>query len=171
LTFAALSGARAGLSEEVHMTMTGAEQPAKPKRKYRPRRLRRLRYAIPGLAFPRDLDCRTAEARTFKARCRAYADEVGGNLTDADLKLVARAAAVGMYLDRIDADIIQGRDVNSDTVIRLSSEHRRLLERIGVKAEKTKPSGGPTLADFLAQRAARAEDEDTGDVASEVAAL
>lgn len=50
---------------------------------------------------------------------------------------------------------MRGRDVDAHQIIRLSSEHRRLLESLRVKASKNAPTGTTPLANYLASKAAQ----------------
>jgi hypothetical protein len=119
------------------------------------RRPRRTRTG--GVPLPR-ADGRTIRSRRFRDLVEAYSGELGGALTEAERSLVQQAAAVQIQCEELQRALVEGRDVDSDMLIRLSSEHRRLLAGLGAKAIKNRPSG-PTLADFLAARAAQAADE------------
>jgi hypothetical protein len=120
------------------------------------RRPRRTRTG--GVPLPR-ADGRTIRSRRFRDLVEAYSSELGGELTEAERSLVQQAAAVQIQCEELQRALVEGSDVDSDMLIRLSSEHRRLLAGLGAKAEKAKPSG-PTLADFLAARAAQADEDD-----------
>jgi hypothetical protein len=119
------------------------------------RRPRRTRTG--GVPLPR-ADGRTIRSRRFRDLVEAYSGELGGALTEAERSLVQQAAAVQIQCEELQRALVEGHDVDSDMLIRLSSEHRRLLAGLGAKAIKNRPSG-PTLADFLAARAAQAADE------------
>ena len=123
--------------------------PAKHKRAYKPRSLPRLSYASPGIPYPRGLDARTAQARKFKAYVRGYVAEIGGELSDADRDRIANAALIAMQIERLQQAIVMGGDVNVDAIVRLNSEHRRLLTGLRARAAKAKPAG-PSIEDLFA---------------------
>jgi hypothetical protein len=101
------------------------------------------------------VDGRTVESRRYKQLIQAYAGELGNELTEADRGLIASAAAVALRIERLQADIVQGRDVAADQIIRLSSEHRRQLAALRARAAKNKPKA-PNILDFAAELAAEA---------------
>jgi hypothetical protein len=113
------------------------------------------------------IDMRTKPALRFRYLVESYSAEIGGNgnLTEAERAMVRQVASLQVHIEQQQARIVAGEAVDVDQLIRLNSEHRRLLGALNKKADAIKPAG-PTLADFLAQRAARVEDEDdnTGEV-------
>jgi hypothetical protein len=85
----------------------------------------------------------------FEQLVAAYSAELGGSLTETDKALVAQAASIAVHIEKQQADILQGRDVDEDMIVRLSSEHRRLLTSLQRKAEQHKPPA-PTIHDLVA---------------------
>jgi hypothetical protein len=63
-----------------------------------------------------------------------------------------------LRIEQLQAAIVEGRDVDADQIIRLSSEHRRLLTSLRGKAAENKPAG-PDLASYLAQAYPKADAE------------
>jgi hypothetical protein len=118
----------------------------------RPRRTRTGRVPLPRV------DGRTVSARRFRDLVIAYSSEIGNELSEADRGLVQQAAAVQIACEQLQFDIVEGRDVDPDMLIRLSSENRRLLAGLGAKADKSKPPA-PTLADLVAELQADEESE------------
>jgi hypothetical protein len=102
-------------------------------------------------------DGRSAGARRFRALVLAYEAEIGGNLTEAERGLVEQAALLQLRCEQLRADIIAGKPVDDDLLIRLASTSRRALSKITAKA---KPAGGETLAQYMAAKAAAAEIDD-----------
>jgi hypothetical protein len=113
---------------------------------------RSTRKTASGISLPR-FDARTRSSRRYRARLEELAAEVGGPLSAIDKELVAQAAALALRGEQIREAIVAGGPVDADEAIRLTSESRRILLRLKAKATKNKPSG-PTLADFLARKAA-----------------
>ena len=77
-------------------------------------------------------------------------------LSEAQLSLVRRAAALECELEAQEARMSQGEPVNLDSFGRAASHLRRILESIGLRREAR--DVGPTLADLIAEdEAAEAE--------------
>jgi protein-tyrosine-phosphatase len=109
--------------------------------------------------MPREADGRTIQARRYKQLVQAYSAELGDSLTEADRGMVASAAAIAVRIEKLRSDIVRGLDVAEDAIIRLSSEHRRLLVSLRAKADKRKPAGDAALREHLARYAAPATTE------------
>lgn len=129
-----------------------AEPIARPRRPYVPRQHRRERRTSAGIAMPR-VDMRTIHGRRFRNLVNAFAAELGNQLTEADKGLIGQIAAMQIKIEGQQAAIVEGRDVDADQVIRLSSEHRRLLSALRTKSARNKPAG-PTIADYIARKVA-----------------
>jgi hypothetical protein len=97
---------------------------------------------------------RRRRQQRFDALVAAYSAEIGGSLNETDKALAAQAASIGVHIEKLQAEIIQGCDVDEDMVVRLSSEHRRLLTSLRSTAAKAKPAGDAALKEFLANLAA-----------------
>ena len=81
-----------------------------------------------GRLLPGSVDLRSSAGRRFKHLVRAYEAELAGEPSESQRGLVRQIATIQIQIERIQADIVAGlRVVDSDEVIRLSSEHRRLL--------------------------------------------
>jgi len=117
----------------------------------RPRRTRTGRVPLPRS------DGRTVTSRRFRDLVEAYSAELGGELSEADRALVMQAAAVQIRCEEIQLEIVEGRDVDPDLLVRLSSENRRLLAGLGAKAVKAK-SPPPTIHDLMAELHEESED-------------
>ena len=81
-------------------------------------------------------DAFSAHARRFRDLCKIYAADLGGldKLTEADLALVRTAAGLTVESERLQCQIVDGKGVNHDAVVRLSSETRRVLERLEARS-------------------------------------
>jgi hypothetical protein len=87
--------------------------------------------------------------RRYRDLIAAYSAEIGGELTQFDVAMVKQAAALSIRGEMMQAAIVNGEPVNSDDLIRLSSEVRRILDAIGEKASKRKPAA-PSIHDHIA---------------------
>jgi hypothetical protein len=111
----------------------------------RPRRTRTGRVPLPRS------DGRTVTSRRFRDLVTSYSAELGGELTEAERGLIQQAAAIQIRCEQAQLDIVEGRTVDPDMMIRLSSENRRLLACLGARADKSRPAG-PALYDYLADK-------------------
>jgi hypothetical protein len=99
------------------------------------------------------IDMRSPTARRFRDLVQAYSAEVGGDLSQTDLAMIKTAASLSLSAELMQADLVNGKPVDLDDLIRLSSEARRLLDAIAEKAGKRK-AAGPTLSQYLAEHEA-----------------
>jgi hypothetical protein len=99
------------------------------------------------------IDGRSPTARRFRDLVAAFEAEIGGNLTEVERGLVKQAAALTIRAEQLQADIVNGKPVDSDALIRVSSTAKRILGAIGEKAARRKPAT-PSLHDHVARRAA-----------------
>jgi hypothetical protein len=97
------------------------------------------------------IDKRSPTARRYRDLVQAYKAEIGGDLSQRDMAMVKQAAALAIQSEMMQADIVNGKMVDSDDLIRLSSEVRRILD--GLKTGR-KPAAVPSIHDHAAKRAA-----------------
>lgn len=71
------------------------------------------------------------------------------NLSQSQMALVRRAAALGIELERMEGDLSEGRPVDLDLFGRLSGHQRRILETLGIE-RKAKPA--LTIDQYLASK-------------------
>jgi hypothetical protein len=128
--------------------------------------MKRRRYITPGIAMPREVDGRTLPARRFRELVKAYAAEIGGELSVVDRELVRTAAAIGVRSEVLQAKIIAGEAISGDEAIRLASESRRILESIRSRSPKNKPDAPTELDRYLKDKYGPADSEDEPEVAS-----
>jgi hypothetical protein len=90
-------------------------------------------------------------------------------LGEPEKALIKQISSIQLKIEQMKGLIIGGADVNGDEIIRLSSEHRRLLTSLRSNAAKNKPNGATALHDYLARKAAEAEHpgDDSPDAGSE----
>jgi hypothetical protein len=96
-------------------------------------------------------DGRSAGARRFRAIVAAFTGEIGGELTESERSLVEQAALLQLRCEQLRADVISGKPVDDDLLIRLASTSRRALSKI---TAKTKPATGESLAQYMARKQA-----------------
>jgi len=91
--------------------------------------------------------------RRYRDLIEEFSTEIGGDLTQSERAMVKQAAALAIKGEMMQAAIINGEPVDSDELIRLSSEVRRILDAL--KSGKRKPTAAPMgLHDIVARRAA-----------------
>jgi ribosomal protein L12E/L44/L45/RPP1/RPP2 len=105
-------------------------------------------------------DLRSPQGRRFKDLCRIYAADLGGldELAEGDLTLVRTAAGLTVESERLQCLIVEGKGVSHDAAVRLSSETRRILERLEARSaalqqQRQQPQSGGGLQDYLAAKA------------------
>ena len=104
-----------------------------------------------GRLLPRGIDMRSSGGRRFRYLVGAFTSEMGGEPTELELGLIKQAATLQVAIEGMQARIVGGdQGVDPDQIIRLSSEHRRLLSQLGKKVETNKPAGPTSLHELLA---------------------
>jgi len=78
-------------------------------------------------------------SRRFAALVEMYAKEAGGVLSETDQNLAQQAASMTLAAEMLTADVVAGRPVDHDDLVRVNSECRRLLELLRTKSA-TRPS-------------------------------
>ncbi len=110
------------------------------------------------------VDGRSASARRFRDLVAALKAEYAADheLTAAELGAIRHVAAMMLHAEQLQAAVVKGESVDSDKLIRLSGEARRLLAtlRKRVAAPDKAPPWSP-LRSRLAQEAAAAAGEGT----------
>jgi hypothetical protein len=117
-----------------------------------------------GTRLLQNVDGRSSSARRFRDLTRAHEAELGGSLTEADRGLARQAAALGLRTEQLQAAIVRGEAVDDDHLVRISGEHRRIVDALKAKASKRKQPA-PTLQDHLRKRAERAAERPSGEAA------
>jgi hypothetical protein len=131
-----------------------------------PPKSHRIRRTGTGTELPRT-DGRTLASRRFRQLCEAYEAEIGGQLTEVERGLVKQAAALTLQAETMQTDIINGQPIDADQLIRITGTARRILESIGARAAKNKPSDGASdLQNYLASRQPADEAEADDEVAA-----
>ncbi|WP_298111470.1 hypothetical protein [Bradyrhizobium sp.] len=111
---------------------------------------RSTRKTPSGIRLPR-VDARTRTSRRYLELVQTFEREIGGQLTETDRVLVKQAASITIRAEQLEAAIVAGQSVDSDELIRLTSECRRILATLKGSAEKNKPAV-PSLQDYIASK-------------------
>jgi hypothetical protein len=105
------------------------------------------------------IDGRSPTARRFRDLMQAFEAEIGGDLSQSDMAMVKQAAALAIQAEQMQADIVNGKPVDSDVLIRISGMAKRLIAEIADRAGKRKPAAVPGLHDIVAKRTAERANE------------
>jgi hypothetical protein len=107
----------------------------------------------------------SAWSRRYADLVRGHCSDLGGRdlLSEAQLSLIRRAAALECELEQMDGRLSQGEAVNLDQYGRAASHLRRLFETLGIRRQPRDVT--PSLSDYLAQ--IQAEDEAKASEAAE----
>ena len=104
-------------------------------------------------------DGRSCESRRFHDLCAAYAKDFGTTrgLNEAEKTVIRNAAVLSLRSEQLQADLVSGRDVHVEEMVRLANASARLLKtlqrgRAPPRAEQPHVS----LRDRLAQKYPRA---------------
>jgi hypothetical protein len=111
---------------------------------------RRPRHTHTGIELPR-VDLRTWPARRLRSLIAAYEAELGDNLGEGEKATVRQVCSLQLRIEQLETAIVEGRDVNADEIIRLSSERRRLLTSLRARAEKNRSEPEDALQRYLAE--------------------
>jgi hypothetical protein len=106
------------------------------------------------------VDLRSAAGRRFRYLVASYADELGGELSEAERSLVRQAVTLQMQAERMQEAVVRGEAIDSDVLIRLSSTSKRLLGVIAGKTGKRAEAPGSELEAYLAEHYGQAADDD-----------
>jgi hypothetical protein len=97
-------------------------------------------------------DGRLALPRRFRDLCANIAADAGGvdRLSTIQLDLIRKYASLAMLGEKLQADLINGREVNLGELVVISSTLSRLATRIGLK--RVAKDVTPSLDEFMRQR-------------------
>lgn len=103
-----------------------------------------------GTRLLQNVDGRSSSARRFRDLVRAFEAEVGGTLSELERGLVRQAAILSLKTEQMQESIVRGDDVDSDTLIRLSGEARRILASLRKRHNGRDPSSATAIEDLVA---------------------
>ncbi|WP_051310882.1 hypothetical protein [Bradyrhizobium sp. Cp5.3] len=108
------------------------------------------------------VDLRSPSGRRFRYLLAAYAEELGGALSEADQALLRQAVGLQLQSEKLQADIVKGAPVDTDQLVRISSEARRALATLRTKADRRKPEA-ESVADYVARKYGGAAEAETSE--------
>jgi hypothetical protein len=85
------------------------------------------------------VDGRSPVGRRFRDLCKAFEAEASGPATESERSLIRQAATLTVRCEQMQADLLNGKEVNCDEIIRISGTVKRILDAITGKAGKRKP--------------------------------
>jgi hypothetical protein len=98
------------------------------------------------------VDGRCNMARRFREITAEVENDLGGDLTEAQRHLVARAATLAIWCEERETELAQGQDFDALQYATVSNAMRRLLSDLGL--ERKARDVTPSLTDYIAGRAA-----------------
>ncbi len=102
-----------------------------------------------GSPFLGRVDRRSAAARRHRDLERAFAADLGGQLTTTQRITIGQAAALTVRAELLQAAIARGDPVDGEELIRVANTLERLFTTLGLKGARA-PSEQPNLQDYLA---------------------
>jgi hypothetical protein len=114
-----------------------------------------------GRLLPKSVDLRSAAGRRFRFLVERYSEELGREPTEAEKSMIRQRAAFQLHAEQMQAAIANGESVNSDTLIRINSELRRLSAAFeAAKVSKVSPDAPTELDRYLRDKYGPVEAED-----------
>lgn len=98
------------------------------------------------------VDGRSMMARRFREITAEISADIGGDTTEAQRHLIARAATLACWCEARETELAQGQPFDASQYSAVTNTLRRLLNDIGL--ERSARDITPTLNDFLAAREA-----------------
>ena len=133
---------------EVHTALARNSQPVAKRRA--PGSVTNRSAVSNGNRLLEGIDGRSTTARRFRDLCKTYELEAGGPITEVERGLIRQAAGLSVHAERLQADVVNGKTVNADEMIRTTSEIRRILETIrtqGCEAQGWPEADHPRASD------------------------
>ena len=97
------------------------------------------------------VDGRSMMARRFREITSGIEDDLGGDLTEAQKHLTARAACLACWCEEREADLANGQDFDALQYATVSNALRRLLSDLGL--ERKARDVTPDLRDYINKKA------------------
>jgi ribosomal protein L2 len=116
-----------------------------------------------GSKLGHNVDGRSADARRFRDLVRSYEQEVGGEVSAIEADLIRQAALATLRCEQLQGAVIRGEPIDDGELTRLLGASRRLLAILYSKADARKATGPTPLQQYLARKAAQADDIDEDD--------
>ena len=97
-----------------------------------------------------NVDGRTAMARRFREIVTGIEQDLGGDLTEAQRAILARAATLAVWCEERESELARGEEFDASAYAAASNAIRRLLSDLGLKRV---PRDVTSLADYINGRA------------------
>ena len=97
------------------------------------------------------VDGRSMMARRFREITSGIEEDLGGDLTEAQKHLIARAACLACWCEEREAELANGQDFDALQYATISNALRRLLSDLGL--ERRARDVTPDLRDYIAGKA------------------
>jgi hypothetical protein len=98
------------------------------------------------------VDGRTTQARRFKEIFANLAQDIGGDPSEAQKAIAARAATLAVWCEQAEVDFASGGELDVLTYSTVSNAMRRLLSDLGL--ERVSRDVTPSLSDYIAGKGA-----------------
>ena len=95
-------------------------------------------------------------ARRFREITTGIEDDLGGDLTEAQRNILARAATLAVWAEEREAELARGEDFDAAQYATVANAMRRLLTDLGL--HRAAKDVTPDLQTFIRQRAAETAD-------------
>ena len=105
------------------------------------------------------IDARTRAGRRFKALIRSLSDDLGADLSEAEMALVRIAAATIVRAEQLQASIVNGDAIDDAELVRLVNSTTRVIRELHALKKARGKSGPSALDQYLAARSAEPDDE------------
>lgn len=102
------------------------------------------------------VDGRSTMARRFREITTGIEDDLGGDLTEAQRNILARAATLAVWAEEREAELARGEDFDAAQYATVANAMRRLLTDLGL--HRAAKDVTPDLQTFIRQRAAETAD-------------
>ncbi|MFI4935204.1 MAG: hypothetical protein ACHP7N_11330 [Caulobacterales bacterium] len=106
-----------------------------------------------GKVLVEGVDGRSAQARRLRDVIADLTADLGGDLGEAERLQVRAVAGLVVHGEHLTADMLNGRDVDSEQLTRVSNSAARLLAALKRNRQRrAPPAATPTLAEYLAAK-------------------
>lgn len=99
------------------------------------------------------VDGRSLMARRFREIHASIESDLGGDLTEAQRHLIARAATLAIWCEAREAELAQGDEFDAGAYATIANALRRLLSDLGL--ERRARDITPSLSEYIAGKAAQ----------------
>ena len=95
------------------------------------------------------VDGRSLMARRFREIVASIESDLGGNLSEAQRHLMARATTLAIWCEERETELAEGKDFDAAQYATIANSQRRLLTDLGL--ERRAKDITPRLADYIAE--------------------